>query len=159
MRAWTLVLIAVSTVLTLVSLVLLCLGNFFTDPSSLDVTYSLKQINMPVFSLSLAGTVIAMIMGGIMFFYYINDEFDEHEYKFVPLIICAALVLITGIMVILLPGNAGVVPAFISSSSQYPDAEVVFGAVGNAFLVIRTLGIAGFTVAAVISAIELLGYY
>ena len=158
MRGWVIALIGASTVLTIVSLVFLCVPGFFADPS-LSTTYRLIQINKPIFGLAVAGTVIAMIMGGVMFFYYIGDEFDEHEYKFVPLIIISALLFLTGLLVILLPGNAGVSALFESKTSEVQGVEVVFNWIGNAFLILRTLGIAGFIVATVLSAIDLLGYY
>lgn len=157
MRGWVIALIGVSTALTIVSLIFLCVPGFFADPS-LSATYKLIQINKPIFGFAVAGTVIAMIMGGFMFFYYIGDEFDEHEFKFVPLIIISALVFVSGLIVILLPGNAGVSPVFESKTSEVQGVEVVFTWIGNTFLILRTLGIAGFVVATVLSAIDLLGY-
>ena len=160
MRAWAIALIGISTVLIIPSLVFLCVKGLYVDAATVgygaEQALYFRNIHRPFFIFSLLLTIGAMIFGGFTFFYYIGDDCDLNEHKFIFMIICGAALLISALLVVILPGNLGVNPLFNSSNSGVDNIEVAFGAAGNAFLIIRLLSILGFTGSAILSAIDCL---
>ena len=159
MRTWSIVLLGISTILVIPTLVFLSVKGFYVDAATVggsETSLFFANVHHPFFILSLLTTIGGGILGGFSFFYFIGDDLDYHEHKFILPIICAGLLLISAMLAIMLPGNLGVNPLFESSKSNIANIEVAFGPAGNAFLIVRLLGILGFAGAATLSAIDCL---
>ena len=161
MRAWAIALIGVSTVLIIPSLVFLCVKGLYVDAStvgygaSAEASLYFRNIHRPFFIFSLLLTIGSLIFGGFTFFYYIGDDCDLNEHKFIFMIVLAGLLLISALLVLILPGNLGTNPLFYSDKSNVENIEVALGSAGNAFVIIRLLSILGFAGSAVLSFLDM----